>query len=205
MPKSTQSIIYSYIPVDALESLDKRYDALLFSNYWGGSMSSVLFQEIREFRSLAYAVSAKIERPVWKEKTKKSRLITFMTTQSDKTSDALFVLDSLQRNMPFIPSNIETTRKDIYNEISGDFPMFRDISPQIANLIRSGYDEDPTKYLLNYLNEINLDKTEEFYNQNLKGKPVVYCIVGDAKKVNMKQLATYGRIISVKKKNVFKW
>jgi predicted Zn-dependent peptidase len=205
MPKATQSIIYSYIPIDALESMDKRHDALLFYNYFGGSMSSVMFQEIREFRSLAYSVWANIRRPVWKERTKKCRFITFMSTQSDKTLDALVVLDSLKQNMPFISSAIETTRKDIYNEISGGYPVFRDISTRIADIIRSGYDEDPTKYVLKYLDEVDLDNAEAFFNQYLKNKPVVYCIVGDAKKIDMKRLEAFGKIKSVKKHDIFKW
>ena len=205
MPKTTQSIIYSYIPVDALESLDKRYDAQLFTHYMGGGMTSVMFQEIREFRSLAYSAGARIERPVWKDKTKKSRFITYISTQNDKTYDALLVLDSLLRDMPFSVNKMATTRKDMYNELSVDYPMFRDISSQIAELLRSGYEEDPTKFFLKYLEEADMGSAEGFYNQYMKHKPVVYCLVGDSKKMNMKRLEDFGTIIRVKKKDIFKW
>ena len=205
MPKTTQSIIYSYLPVDALESMDKRFDGFLYAQYMGGGMTSVMFQEIREFRSLAYAAWADIVIPAWKNKSKKSRILTFMSTQGDKTTDALFVLDSLQQHLQFVPSKIATTRKDISNEISSNYPMFRDISIQIADLRRKGYHEDPTKYLLKYLEEAETGNADMFYRQNVKDKPPVYCIVGDIKRIDTKRLEAFGTIIRVKKKDVFKW
>ncbi|MDR2916837.1 MAG: insulinase family protein [Tannerella sp.] len=204
MPKSTQSIIYSYIPVDTLGSLDERYDALLFSQYLGGGMSSVMFQEIREFRSLAYSAWANIVRPVWKNKNKGSHLYTFMSTQCDKTSGAIMILDSLQKNMSFTSNKIETTKKDIYNEIANNYPSFRNVSKEIAEYRRNGYDEDPQEYVVKYLESAGVENMKFFYERHVRNKAIVYCITGDSKKIDMKLLESFGQVIRVKKKDIFK-
>ena len=204
MPKSTQSIIYSYTAVDTLESLNEHFNASLYSQYLGGGMSSVMFQEIREFRSLAYSAWANISRPVWKQKDHRSYLQTFMSTQCDKTTEAIFVLDSLQRNMSFISGKIATTKKDFYNKVAGNYPSFRDVSTEIARYRRNGYDEDPSKYLIQYLDDTGLENAEAFFKQYIKEKPVVYCIVGDSKKIDMKRLESMYQVVKVKKKDVHK-
>lgn len=40
-----------------------RHMSQLYTGYFGGDMSSLLFQEIREFRSYAYRVNAKFQFP----------------------------------------------------------------------------------------------------------------------------------------------
>jgi Predicted Zn-dependent peptidases len=204
MPRSTQSIIYSYVAVDTLESINDRYDALMFSKYLGGGMSSVMFQEIREFRSLAYSAGASFTSPVWKDKNHKSFFRVFMSTQNDKTADALSVLDSLQRNISFISGKIETTKNNLFNETANRHLPFRNVSTVIARMRRNGYDEDPTKYLVQYLDDIEIENIETFYKRQIKEKPVVYCIVGSAKKIDMKRLESMYQVVKVKKRDINK-
>ena len=54
MEDVTQSIIYAYMYIDPLKAKEDRPISRLFSAYFGGDMSSLMFQEIREFRSFAY-------------------------------------------------------------------------------------------------------------------------------------------------------
>ena len=204
MPKSTQSIIYSYVAVDALENLDERFDAMLYSYYMGGGMFSVMFQEIREFRSLAYSVWANVVSPPWKNKEHKSYCNAFMSTQCDKTVEALFLLDSLQQNMHFPEDNMKSTKNGFYNSLANGYPSFRIVSGTIANYRRNGYNEDPSGLFIKYLDHAGVGNVEDFYKQYIKGKPVVYCITGDSKRVNMKKLESEYRIVKVKVKDIFK-
>ncbi|UVQ48333.1 insulinase family protein [Parabacteroides faecis] len=59
MPTASQSIIYAYTKGEATDDAWSRHASRLFSVYFGGDMSSLMFQEIREFRSLAYRVSGR--------------------------------------------------------------------------------------------------------------------------------------------------
>ena len=42
----------------------------------------------------------------------------------------------------------------------------------------------------------------EFYKQNIHGRPMLITIVGNKKKIDMKELAKYGKIVEVKQKTI---
>ena len=63
MPDMTQSIVYSYVKGDPVDDKASRHASRLFSVYFGGDMSSLMFQEIREFRSFAYRTSGRYQLP----------------------------------------------------------------------------------------------------------------------------------------------
>ena len=122
----------------------------------------------------------------------------------DKTMDALFVLDSLQRNITFISGKIESLKKGLYNQAANKHLLFRYISTEIARIRRNGYDEDPAKYLIKHLDDVVIENIENFYKQQIKEKPVVFCIVGSAKKIDMKRLESMYQVVKVKKRDIIK-
>jgi len=63
MPDMAQSIVYGYVKGDPVDDKASRHASRLFSVYFGGDMSSLMFQEIREFRSFAYRTSGRYQLP----------------------------------------------------------------------------------------------------------------------------------------------
>ena len=63
MPDMAQSIVYGYVKGDPVDDKASRHASQLFSVYFGGDMSSLMFQEIREFRSFAYRTSGRYQLP----------------------------------------------------------------------------------------------------------------------------------------------
>ena len=103
MPDMAQSIVYGYVKGDPVDDKASRHASQLFSVYFGGDMSSLMFQEIREFRSFAYRTSGRYQLPNHAHKGTAGSFTAMLSTQSDKTLDALSVLDSLIREMPLKP------------------------------------------------------------------------------------------------------
>ena len=103
MPDMAQSIVYGYVKGDPVDDKASRHASRLFSVYFGGDMSSLMFQEIREFRSFAYRTSGRYQLPNHAHKGTAGSFTAMLSTQSDKTLDALGVLDSLIREMPLKP------------------------------------------------------------------------------------------------------
>lgn len=58
--KSPQTRVYALVLGDPLTNLPARFESRVAGCYFGIGMGSVLFQEIREFRSLAYSTSANV-------------------------------------------------------------------------------------------------------------------------------------------------
>ena len=73
-------------------------DIKLFNTYFGDGMSSLVFQEIREFRSLAYATFANYELAPYENSN--NRFIGYVGCQADKALDAIEAMSELIHNMP---------------------------------------------------------------------------------------------------------
>lgn len=204
MPTASQSIVYGFVKGEITDDLWSRQASRLFSVYFGGDMSSLMFQEIREFRSLAYRVSGRYLLPPRKLEGKAGEFVTMLSTQSDKTLDAMEVMNSLVREMPEKPDRISMIKQSIINQVNNDYPSFRDLSEKVASYKRNGFESDPNEALLSGISDMEMMDIIRFYRHNIRLKPIVYVIVGNSRRIDMKKLADYGEIIRLRKKDVYK-
>ena len=204
MPDMAQSIVYGYVKGDPVDDKASRHASQLFSVYFGGDMSSLMFQEIREFRSFAYRTSGRYQLPNHAHKGTAGSFTAMLSTQSDKTLDALGVLDSLIREMPLKPERMEAVKQTLVNRINNDYPPFRNLSEKVASTRMEGFDRDPAEEFLRDIATMDMQDISRFYREQISGRPVVYVIAGNRKHIDMKKLAKYGTIIKVKKKDIYK-
>lgn len=204
MPDMAQSIVYGYVKGDPVDDKASRHASRLFSVYFGGDMSSLMFQEIREFRSFAYRTSGRYQLPNHAHKGTAGSFTAMLSTQSDKTLDALGVLDSLIREMPLKPERVEAVKQMLVNRINNDYPPFRNLSEKVASARMEGFDRDPAEEFLRDIATMDMQDISRFYQEQISGRPVVYVITGNRKHIDMKKLAEYGTIIKVKKKGIYK-
>ena len=204
MPDMAQSIVYGYVKGDPVDDKASRHASRLFSVYFGGDMSSLMFQEIREFRSFAYRTSGRYQLPNHAHKGTAGSFTAMLSTQSDKTLDALGVLDSLIREMPLKPERVEAVKQTLVNRINNDYPPFRNLSEKVASARMEGFDRDPAEEFLRDIATMDMQDISRFYQEQISGRPVVYVITGNRKHIDMKKLAEYGTIIKVKKKGIYK-
>lgn len=204
MPDMAQSIVYGYVKGDPVDDKASRHASRLFSVYFGGDMSSLMFQEIREFRSFAYRTSGRYQLPNHAHKGTAGSFTAMLSTQSDKTLDALGVLDSLIRKMPLKPERMEAVKQTLVNRINNDYPPFRNLSEKVASARMEGFDRDPAEEFLRDIATMDMQDISRFYREQISGRPVVYVIAGNRKHIDMKKLAEYGTIIKVKKKDIYK-
>lgn len=181
----------------------QRIQLTAFNKYFSSDMSSLVFQEIREFKSLAYSAYAVIRSP-YNYEDKNSALIGAMSTQADKSIEALETLSGLIKNMPQKPERIDHIREALLLEYSTYRPGFRSIPGVVNSWRRKGYVEDPRKYNYEQFKNITFDDVLEAYQRNVQGRPITITIVGDAKRIDMDQLKTMGQFHELKKKNLFK-
>jgi predicted Zn-dependent peptidase len=204
MSDVSQNIVYCYQTGVPLITPEERCTARLFSEYFGGGMSSLLFQEIREFRSYAYQTSGAVQLPPLSMSDKPFRFVTFLSTQSDKTIDALTVLNSLIRKIPVHREKIDPIIKSIINEANNEYPSFRDISIKIAKCKQHGYSYDPNKYLINKIKDMTIDDIVKFHETYIKDRNIVYAITGNSQKLNMSKLSSFGDIIRMRKRDFYR-
>ena len=170
-------------------------------------MSSVLFQEVREFRSMAYSVGSSLRtRSSKRSPNSPVGFVSVVGTQGDKAMSAIALVDSLLKDMPLIEKNFESVRQELINDISNDFPSFRTIGTTIASSRLYGWTEDVNTGRAAMYRNATMDDMRKYYEENIKNHSNirVIAIVGSKKKLNLKELEKYGKVVLLKEKDLFK-
>ena len=204
LPKSRQTLVGLYRPLQDVTSDRDKACLELWGEYFGGGMSSVLFQEVREFRSMAYAAQGVTVTPSLAQTGGPCGYVAFVGTQADKSLQAVALLDSLINDMPVNAENMSVAKQSLLNDINNSYPTFRGKPLMIALAERKGYTRDVNAAMVEQLPELTQADIEAFYRQHIKGQPYQLMIVGPIKKLNMKELARYGTIVKVKKDDIYK-
>lgn len=202
--KATQSIVQAYIPGPKQKAVEDKNLSQLFNTYFGSGMSSLMFQEIREFRSLAYRANSSIENPPIKLSDSAMLFNMFLSTQADKTTDALQALQSLLEDMPLSEKRLDAAREYLINQAQSAYPNFREKTQQIAHYKQQGYNQDPNELLVDEVSGMNLYDLKNFYQQNILGKTVVYIVIGNKKKIDLEKLQQMGEFEEMKLKDFLK-
>ena len=206
VPKSRQNYVISYDILGALPTAKERAQLELWGEYFGGGMSSVLFQNVREFRSLAYSSYG---RPIVKSLALHAQepvgYVTATGTQADKTLEAVAVIDSLLRQMPMKEENLKSARQEVISDIQNDYPTFRGIAKYVANERMEGYATDPNADLARLLPAVSTQDIVSFHRQHVASRQNrVWIIIGDKKLTDLKALARYGKVVELKKEDVYR-
>ena len=125
----------------------------------------------------------------------------FLSTQADKTIDAIEALQSLLSDMPLSEKRLEAAKESLINQAQSAYPDFREKSQRIANYKLQGYKEDPNKLLVDEVSKMELTDLENFYKQHIQGQTVIYIVVGNKKQVDMEQLKQMGEFEEMKVKD----
>ena len=204
MPKSRQAIVGLYRPMVGVASDRDKACLQMWGEYFGGGMSSVLFQEVREFRSMAYAAQGAALTPTLAHSAAPCGYVSLVATQADKSMQAISLLDSLFNDMPVNIENLSVARQSLLNDVNNSYPTFRGKPLLIALSERNGYICDESTALVEQLPSLTQADIEAFYRQHIKGQPYQMMIVVDVKKLDLKALARYGTIVKVKKDDIYK-
>jgi len=195
-----QSTIWFYVDGDTYK---KDVDPYLsaFNEYFSDNFSGLVMQEIREYRSMAYSAYGYYSTPP--VENKKANFIGYIGTQADKTMDAIAVYMDLLTNMPQYPDRISNIKNYLIETATVEKPNFRDASQVYQGWKLRGYSKSPAETNMPVYNNLTFDDIVKFYNENIKGRPVVIGIVGDPKKINEQALAKYGKVIRLSTSKVF--
>lgn len=199
--KFRQSNIYFYVTGEKLNAKDKAMSAL-FSKYFGTDMYSIVFQEIREFRSLGYTAYANYMYDYLDRKP--GNLFGFLGTQSDKTLDGMNAFKDLIVDMPVRMEKFNASKEALLKSRASDYIGFRSMPLYVQNWMKQGYDHDPRAESTNIIRNASFEDVQSFYNRMIKDRPVVIMMSGNEKKIDKKELGKFGAVTKLKYKQIVK-
>lgn len=180
--------------------LDQMGNQEAFNKYFGGDMSSLVFQEIREFRSLAYSTTARYV--LSNKEGQHNFFFAYVGCQGDKTPESIEVMNDLITKMPVKKEREDGIRSSLISDAKTSKPGFRELIYTVDRWKEMGLKEDPNKKLSRYYADIAFDDIEKFYISEIKGRNMQIIVVGNSSKFDVKILEKYGKLIKVKPKQV---
>ena len=173
----------------------------LFNEYYGGGMNTIVFQEMREARGLAYNAYAAYITPSYKEQPE--YFFTHIITQNDKMMDCvkhfLEILDEMPQSEQAFGIAKEALTKRLASQRTTKFGL---INAWLTAQQR-GIDYDLNERIYNALPNITLQDIVKFEQEQMADKPYRYVILGDEKELDMKGLQEFGPIKRVSTEEIF--
>lgn len=173
----------------------------LYNSYFGGGMSSIVFQEMREARGLAYSAWAGYSKP--SDPDRSYYLETFIATQTDKMNDAIGAFHEILNDMPQSQKAFDLAKESILTNIRTGRIMRDDILWYYMNAKKFGYDVDTRQGLFEAVQTMTLDDVVKFQEEYVKDKPFTYCILGDTKHLDTNSLKKLGEVTTLKQEEIF--
>lgn len=173
----------------------------LFNQYFGGDMSSLVFQEIRESKALAYAVKSSYN--MAGEKDKSNYIVSYIGTQADKLKEAYSAMQELLTNLPRTDENFENAKLALLESLKSDRITKSSILMNYQALQKLGVNEDIRKNVWEKLPTMKFEELEAFYNQYVKSKPQAILVLGSKDKVDMKFLESLGKVQEYSLQEIF--
>jgi len=172
-----------------------------FREYFGGGFSGIVTQEIREYRSLAYASAGFYITPTYPA-GQKSALYAYLGCQGDKTNDAVQVMNDILTDLPAYPERMPSLRSNLENKTFSYYPDFREISTTIEDYELANLKADPDKMAYQEYQHLEFEDLQQFFAEKVQGRPVTITIYGDKKRIDLDKLRKIGKVIEVKDKEV---
>ena len=191
----------------ALTRWDDKFDvskmpqARAFNEYYGGGMSSVVFQEIRESKALAYSTWSWYKQPDKKEDP--FSVMFYVGTQADKVNEAMTAVNELVNTMPKSDKLWENCKKAIKADYESRRITKTSILFNYQNAQRLGLHEDSRKGIYQAMDKMSLTDVEKFHDDHFKDKVWSVKVVGSKDKVNMDVLKKYGKVVELNLKDIF--
>jgi predicted Zn-dependent peptidase len=185
--KANQTHTLFYVPGKP-GNMNDILTAKLFNRYFGEGMSSIMFHEIRELRSLSYSASAQYSFPDRKYAGFKGFMYGVLATQADKTAEAVELADNLVKQLPQKPELVEVLKKAFKESINTSKPAFREIPSYGYSLIEQGYSEDLRKIEYDNIDLFNMETINKFHENFIKGRPLIFILTGNESKMALDKL-----------------
>ena len=176
-------------------------EVTLFNQYFGGDMSSVVFQEIREAQGLAYSVYSGYDQG--RSSEKKDAMMSYVGTQADKQEEAMDAMMTLLNNLPESEKSFETSKKSILSKIESERIIKSDILFNYLDAAEQGLDYDVRKDIYQKVQTMTYSDLKSFHGKYIKDKKHNIAVIGDEGKINFKALNKYGKVVKLTLEDLF--
>jgi len=183
-------------------SLEEFIFAEWYNQYFGYGLSSIVFQEIRESKALAYSAYVHAGSPV--KKNKSHWLQGYVGTQPDKLRDAVDAFQAILEDMPVSLPQMEHARQGVLKQISAG----RITQAELYWAWRSSRDKgfanrDLREDIYKTIEKADASDLRNFQQNHVKGRHYTWLVLGERERVDFKYLQKIGKVVELSLEEVF--
>ena len=175
----------------------------VFNSYFGSGLSSIVFQEIRESKSLAY--SARAYYGMANDKNLDDYMQVSIGTQANKLPLAVDAISALLNDMPKIDKQFNNAKDSGLKQIASSRIIKSNIFFNQLSMKKLGFDYDIRKDIYSEIKNLTLDSTNDFFNKEVKTKQYNTAIIGKKESLDFETLKKLGTIEEVSLEEIFNY
>jgi len=173
----------------------------MYSDFFGSGLSSIVFQELREQKALAYSANSSYVKPAMKGEP--FFFQSFIGTQADKMGTAAKEFKKLLNTNPSVEIQFNNSKNSVMKQISSDRIVRDNIYWASLNMKDLGFDYDYRKDVLAAIKTTNLTKFVAEFEKRISNKDYTTVIMGDKSKLKMEDVKEFGPIKELDLKAIF--
>lgn len=173
----------------------------LFNEYYGTGMNSIVFQEMRESRALAYRAGANLMRPTFTNDEYYFRAT--IASQNDKLRKAVEGFEEIIETMPESPENLEIAKSAILNKIRSQRIHGITVLYTYVRNKDLGLTIPREKLIYDKVGSLTMFDLLSTHEDWIRGRTYHYAILGDIKDLDMDFLRTLGPVTIVTPEEMF--
>lgn len=164
----------------------------LFNTYFGSGLSSIVFQEIRESKSLAYSAFAQYSNA--QKVGDPNYTYAYIGTQANKLDQAVDAMMDLMNNMPEAEDNFKAAKESTLKSMAADRVTKSNIFWSYESLKKQGLTQNNSEEVYNAIAQMTLEDLSAFFKDNVQGGSYDVLVVGNKNDVNVKSLSRLGEV-----------
>lgn len=180
---------------------DRQPVIALFNEYFGGGMNTIVFQELREARGLAYSAGASYVTPAYKDKPEYAT--TFIISQNDKMMDCIRTFNQIIDTIPQAGKAFDLAKQALLKRLATARTTKMNIINAYLNATDKGIDYDINEKIYNTVPSLTMDDIVRFEQETMAGKPYRYIILGNEKELDIKSLEKIGPVKRLTTEEIF--
>ena len=175
--------------------------ARIFNQYFGSGLSSIVFQEIREAKALAYSAYSYFSSP--RKLDDSHYVFAYLGTQVDKLGEATESLLDLMNNMPEVQDQFEDAKTAAMKKIETSRTKKSDLFWQFLAAKKMNRDYDINRDIYSSLEQMDINELKLFFDNNIKGRNYTFCVIGNQNLVDHNKLKDIGQYQELTLEEIF--
>jgi predicted Zn-dependent peptidase len=182
-------------------TLEEHVFAEWYNQYFGYGLSSIVFQEIRESKALAYSAYTFAGSPSKKDRA--HTLQAYVGTQPDKLREAVEAFEQILEDMPVSGPQIEHARQSVLKQIAAGRIAPGDLYWTWRSNLNRGIKGDLRQLVYEHINAAKADDLVAYQKKHIKGRQYTWLVLGERDRIDFKYLRKLGKIEELTLEQVF--